>query len=89
MSGGAWSGEVWPGKVSPLGATWDGEGTNFAVYSRHGSEVEVCLFDPADPSREAARARLYENTGHVWHGYLPGVGPGTLYGYRVHGPYEP
>jgi isoamylase len=79
----------WPGKVSPLGATWDGEGTNFAVYSRHGSEVDVCLFDPADPARELRRIRLYEKTGHVWHGYLPGVGPGALYGYRVHGPYEP
>jgi isoamylase len=80
---------IWPGKVSPLGAAWDGEGTNFAVYSRHCTEVDVCLFDPADPSRELRRARLYEKTGHVWHGYLPGVGPGTLYGFRVHGPYEP
>jgi len=80
---------IWPGRSFPLGATWDGHGTNFAVYGRHAEAVELCLFDRDDPSREVRRVRLPERTGHVWHGHLPGVGPGTLYGFRAHGPYEP
>ncbi len=80
---------IWPGRPYPLGATFDGEGTNFAVYARHAEKVELCLFDPAEPSRELRRAPLHENTGHVFHAYLPGIRPGALYGYRVHGPYEP
>ena len=80
---------VWPGGPYPLGATPDGAGTNFAVYARDADAVELCLFDPADPSREVRRARLREKTGHVFHGYLPGVGPGALYGFRAHGAYEP
>jgi isoamylase len=79
---------IWPGKAFPLGATFDGEGTNFAVYARHADAVELCLFE-GDPPREVRRVRLAERTGHVWHAYLPGVLPGTLYGYRAHGPYEP
>jgi glycogen operon protein len=80
---------IWPGQPWPLGATPDAEGTNFAVYSRYAERVEVCLFDPADPSREVRRARLHEQTGHVFHAYLPGVRPGAPYGYRAHGAYEP
>jgi len=83
------SAPIWPGKPFPLGATPDGRGTQFAVYARHAEAIELCLFDPADPQREARRIRLPDRTGHVWHGYLPGVGPGTLYGYRAQGPYEP
>jgi glycogen operon protein len=80
---------VWPGHPYPLGATPDADGTNFAVFARHAEKVELCLFDAADPSRELRRARLREKTGHVFHAYLPGVRPGTLYGFRAHGAYEP
>jgi len=79
----------WPGKPYPLGARWDGEGVNFAVFSKHAEQVDVCLFDPADPARELQRLALTEVTGFVWHGYLPGLKPGALYGLRVHGPYHP
>ena len=80
---------VLPGSRSPLGATWDGEGVNFAVFSQHATAVELCLYDADDPSIETARARLREVTAHVWHGYVPGLKPGQLYGFRVDGPYEP
>ncbi len=80
---------VWPGRPFPLGATPDERGTQFAVYARHAEAMELCLFDAGDPRREVRRVRLPDRTGHVWHGFLPGVGPGTLYGYRAHGPYEP
>jgi isoamylase len=80
---------IWPGSPFPLGATFDGEGTNFAVYSRHAEAIDLCLFDGSDPAREARRVRLPERTGHIWHACLPGIQPGTLYGYRAHGPYEP
>ncbi len=80
---------IWPGAPTPLGATFDGEGTNFAVYARHADAVDLCLFDPDEPAREARRVRMRERTGHVWHAYLPGLRPGALYGYRAHGPYEP
>ena len=76
-----------PGEPTVLGATWDGEGTNFALFSAFADSVELCLFD--DEGAETARIALPEYTNEIWHGYLPGVGPGTLYGYRVHGPYEP
>src|SRR6056297_4021852 len=78
---------IWPGLPYPLGATWDGQGTNFALFSAHATKVELCLFD--DSGREEQRIPLPEFTHEIWHGYLPGVGPGRLYGYRVHGPYEP
>ncbi|MDQ3963011.1 MAG: glycogen debranching protein GlgX [Actinomycetota bacterium] len=78
--------EVWPGSRSRLGATWDGEGTNFAVFSEHAEAVEICLFD--SDGRET-RVRLPEATAFVWHGYLPGIHPGQRYGFRVHGRYEP
>jgi len=71
-----------------LGATWDGSGTNFALFSAHARKVELCLFDHRG-RRELARVPLPEYTHEVWHGYLPDVRPGQLYGYRVHGPYEP
>jgi glycogen operon protein len=80
---------TWPGRPYPLGATFDGEGTNFAVYARHASGIELCLYDERDPKKEVRKLHLREKTGHVWHVYLPGAGPGTLYGYRAHGPHEP
>ncbi|HWA97775.1 MAG TPA: glycogen debranching protein GlgX [Pirellulales bacterium] len=80
---------VWPGKPYPLGATWDGKGVNFALYAENATKVELCLFDSAQAEHETARITLPENTDMVWHGYLPDVAPGQLYGYRVHGPYEP
>jgi isoamylase len=81
--------DVWPGKPFPRGASFDGAGVNFAVYSRVATRVEVCLFDPADPTREIERFDLPETTDFVWHGYVPGMEPGTLYGLRVQGPHEP
>lgn len=80
---------VWQGHPYPLGATWDGEGTNFALFSEHAEKVELCFFDPEDPTREITRRRLLEKTDHVWHGYVPEAKPGQLYGYRVYGPYQP
>src|SRR5439155_15958086 len=80
----------WPGTPYPLGATWDGSGTNFAVFSEAADAVELCLFDEGDDGpRTETRVALIEVDGFVWHGYLPGVSPGQRYGYRVHGPYEP
>src|SRR5215213_7257439 len=76
------------GRPYPLGATWDGLGVNFAVFSAHATKVELCLFDDAG-EREIERIELPEYTDEVWHGYLPDARPGTIYGYRVHGPYEP
>ena len=81
--------EVLPGRHSPLGATWDGEGVNFAVFSQNATAVELCLFDADDPAVETARARLREVTAHVWHGYVRGLEPGQLYGFRVDGEYAP
>ena len=82
---------VRPGSPYPLGATWDGEGTNFALYSGVADRVELCLFGGDGPAHSAPETRvaLTEPDGFVWHGYLPGIGPGQRYGYRVHGPYEP
>lgn len=76
------------GKPYPQGATWDGSGVNFALYSEHGTAVDLCLFSSQD-DREPEIVRLPEQTSFVWHGYLPGVQAGQLYGYRVLGPYEP
>ncbi|ODN68956.1 Glycogen debranching enzyme [Methylobrevis pamukkalensis] len=76
------------GSDADLGATFDGEGTNFALFSAHADRVDLCLFDP-DTGVETDRIPLPDYTNEVWHGYLPGVGPGTHYGYRVHGPFEP
>jgi isoamylase len=78
--------QVWPGDSYPLGATYDGAGTNFALFSEIADQVELCLFDEDGAE---SRINLIEVEGFVWHCYLPGVGPGQRYGYRVHGPYEP
>src|SRR5687767_3421130 len=77
---------VWPGRPSPLGATPDVGGVNFAVFSDHATKVDLCLFDSADASEEAERIALPEKTDQVWHGYLPSTRPGQVYGYRVDGP---
>ncbi|HVC57452.1 MAG TPA: glycogen debranching protein GlgX [Stellaceae bacterium] len=79
---------VWPGQPHPLGAIWDGEGVNFALFSAHAEKVELCLFDRSG-THEEARIVLPEYTDEVWHCYLPEVRPGQLYGYRVYGPYDP
>ena len=76
------------GQPFPLGATWDGLGVNFALFSAHASKVELCLFD-AQGKQELERIELPEYTNEIWHGYLPDAHPGMVYGYRVHGPYEP
>ena len=85
--------EVWPGSPHPLGATWDGEGTNFALFSEGADSVELCLFNGDPPGRGGkgsaeVRVPLTEVTAHVWHGYVPGVEPGQQYGFRVHGLYD-
>src|SRR6202522_1922821 len=77
---------IWPGASYPLGATWDGWGTNFAVFSEVAERVELCLFDESGAEE---RVPLTEVDGFVWHGYLPTISPGQQYGYRVHGPYDP
>ena len=76
------------GLPHPRGATWDGKGTNFAIFSAHATKVEVCIFDE-NGDEELERIELPEYTNQIWHGYLPDVRPGAIYGYRVHGPYEP
>jgi glycogen operon protein len=76
------------GRPFPLGATWDGLGVNFALFSANATKVELCLFD-IEGRQELERLELPEYTDEVWHGYLPEARPGTVYGYRVHGPYEP
>src|SRR5262249_5004313 len=80
---------VWPGRPYPLGATWDGAGVNFALFSEHATKVELCLFDSADASKESHRIPLQEQSDQLWPAYLPATLPDQLYGYRVHGPYEP
>ncbi len=82
--------ETWPGAAYPLGATFDGSGTNFALFSEVAERVELCLVDVGeDGSRKETRVELTEVDGYVWHAYLPGVQPGQRYGYRVHGPWDP
>jgi len=78
-----------PGRPYPLGATWDGAGVNFALFSEHATAVELCLFDPGDPGRETHRIPIREHTDQIWHVYLPEARPEVLYGYRVHGPWQP
>jgi glycogen operon protein len=80
---------TWPGKPYPLGATWDGNGVNFALFAEHATSVELCLFDGPADGIESQRILLDEQTDRVWHVYIPGLQPGQCYGYRVHGPYEP
>ena len=78
-----------PGKPYPLGATWDGKGVNFALFSENAEKVELCLFSSSDAPQEYCRVLLSDQSNHVWHVYLPEARPGWLYGYRVHGPYAP
>jgi glycogen operon protein len=82
---------IWPGSAYPLGASFDGGGTNFAIFSEVAERIELCLFDDDGPGMKTTETRvdLPERNGLVWHGYLPRIGPGQRYGYRVHGPYEP
>ncbi|MFN7927967.1 MAG: glycogen debranching protein GlgX [Blastocatellia bacterium] len=81
--------KLWPGQPYPLGATWDGEGVNFALFSENATAVELCLFESSGRLPERQRIFLQEQTEHVWHGYFPDLRPGQLYGYRIHGPYDP
>jgi len=78
--------ELWPGQAYPLGASYDGFGTNFSLFSEAAEQVELCVFDDDDVE---TRIPFTECSGYVWHGYAPNVGPGQRYGYRVHGPYDP
>ncbi len=80
---------VWPGSPYPLGATWDGRGVNVAIYSENATRVEFCLFDSIDAKAESIRVSLPEQTDQVWHGYFPEMRPGNIYGFRVHGPFDP
>ena len=79
---------IWPGHPYPLGATWDGKGANFALFSENATTVELCLFSKDDPKRPTNRIRMTERTNYVWHVYLPDARPGLLYAYRVYGPFE-
>ena len=78
---------VWPGGPYPQGATWDGEGVNFALFSEHAEAVELCLFEDSDAPVESGRIWMTNRTDLIWHCYTPDVRPGQAYGYRVHGPY--
>jgi isoamylase len=80
---------VWPGRPFPRGATWDGEGVNFALFSERATKVELCMFEAPEGNKETARIAAPEQTGQVWHVYLPEARPGQFYGYRVYGAYEP
>ncbi len=80
---------IYPGNPYPLGSFWDGKGVNFALYSHNATGVELCLFDKAKGAAESTRIKFTERTHDVWHGYVPDLKPGQLYGYRVYGPYEP
>ncbi len=84
-----YSGQVLPGRPYPLGANWDGKGVNFAIFSEHAAAIKLCLFRSPDDKEEYAYVNLVEVTGFIWHAYLPGIGPGQLYGYRVFGRYKP
>jgi len=79
----------YPGQPYPLGATWDGEGVNFALYAENATSVELCLFDAPKDAAERDCVKLADRNNHVWHIYLPGIKPGQLYGYRADGPFEP
>ena len=81
--------QLWPGRPYPFGATWDGQGVNFALFAQSATGVELCLFDAPDAPHERERIAMPEQTDNVWHAYLPGIQPGQVYGYRVYGPYAP
>lgn len=88
-SGNGRSSNISPGRPEPLGASWDGSGVNFAIFSEFAESVELCLFDRAIPNPEVARVPLTSRAGHIRHAYIAGLKPGQLYGYRVYGPYNP
>src|SRR3954454_7582644 len=88
LAGPAVRSSVREGQPFQLAATWDGIGVNFALFSANATKVELCIFD-IDGTTEVERITLHEYTNEVWHGYLPDARPGTVYGYRVHGPYDP
>ncbi len=79
---------IWEGNSAQLGATWDGRGVNFSLFSANATKVELCLFDQ-NGTQEITRIELPEYTDEIWHGYLPDAGPGTVYAYRVHVPMNP
>src|ERR1700722_560948 len=81
--------KILPGRPYPLGATFDGAGGNFAVFSEHATKVELCLFKSEEDTQQSDCVALPEHTDMIWHGYLPAIEPGQLYGYRMHGPYDP
>ncbi len=81
--------QIVAGKPHPLGATWDGLGVNFALFSEHATKVELCLFDSISDTKESRRIELPECNAFVWHGFIKDIMPGQIYGYRVYGPYEP
>ncbi len=81
--------KIWLGHPYPLGATWLGNGVNFAIFSEHATSVDLCLFDHLESAQENIRIPMTEHTDQVWHLFLPDVRPGQLYGYRVYGPYDP
>jgi isoamylase len=78
-----------PGKPFPLGSSWDGNGVNFTLYSENATAVELCLFDADDETKETLKFSITEQTDLTWHIYIQGLAPGQLYGFRVHGPFEP
>src|SRR5687768_15900588 len=80
---------AWPGLPYPLGASWDGSGVNFALFSEYATKVELCLFDSPNASVEVICIPLVDRTDMIWHAYLPDIRPGQLYGYRVYGPWSP
>jgi glycogen operon protein len=81
--------KIYPGSSYPLGAKWDGQGVNFALFSENAQSVELCLFNHETDETEAVKIKVVECTRHIWHVYIPGIKPGQLYGFRVYGPYEP
>ena len=81
--------KIWLGKPYPLGATWMGNGVNFALYSEHATAVDLCLFESIESPQEEMRIRVTEHSDEVWHIFIPDIKPGQLYGYRVEGPYDP
>src|SRR5215216_2098503 len=80
---------TYPGKSFPLGATWDGKGVNFTLYSENATGVELCLFNSPEDEVETAKIPITEYSELIWHIYIPGLKPGQLYGFRVSGPYQP
>lgn len=80
---------IWPGQPYPLGACWDGNGVNFAIFSENATKVELCLYESISSEKDYEKICILENTDQIWHCYIPGIKPGQLYGYRIHGPYDP